>query len=67
MFEVNAGGRKTRVIPRDYQLDPVNGAAPCTSISCASSPGQTVTVEVPVHCRRHEDAAPGIKRGGTVR
>src|SRR5215210_1651632 len=28
IFEIDVGGRKTRAIPRDYQLDPVRGDFP---------------------------------------
>jgi large subunit ribosomal protein L25 len=35
IFELDVGGDRTRVIPRDYQLDPVKDT-PSTSISCAS-------------------------------
>ncbi|KAB1070638.1 50S ribosomal protein L25/general stress protein Ctc [Methylobacterium planeticum] len=65
VFEVDAGGRKTRVIPRDFQLDPVNGT-PLHVDFLRVVAGQTVTVEVPVHFL-HEEAAPGIKqKGGTL-
>lgn len=65
LFEINAGGRKTRAIPRDFQLDPVNGA-PLHVDFLRVVAGQSVTVEVPVHFV-HEEAAPGIKqRGGTL-
>ena len=65
VFEVDAGGRKTRVIPRDFQLDPVSGVPLHVDFLRVVS-GQTVTVEVPVHFV-NEDAAPGIKKlGGTL-
>ncbi|GJE54097.1 MULTISPECIES: 50S ribosomal protein L25/general stress protein Ctc [Methylobacterium] len=65
VFEINAGGKKTRAIPRDFQLDPVSGV-PLHVDFLRIVAGQTVTVEVPVHFE-HEDAAPGIKKmGGTL-
>ncbi|WP_375454898.1 50S ribosomal protein L25/general stress protein Ctc [uncultured Methylobacterium sp.] len=65
LFEIEAGGRKTRAIPRDFQLDPVSGV-PMHVDFLRVVAGQTVTVEVPVHFH-NEDAAPGIKqKGGTL-
>ncbi|MBX9932641.1 MAG: 50S ribosomal protein L25/general stress protein Ctc [Methylobacterium sp.] len=65
LFEINAGGKKTRAIPRDFQLDPVNGV-PLHVDFLRVVAGQTLTVEVPVHFV-NEDAAPGIKqKGGTL-
>ncbi|MCE4223844.1 50S ribosomal protein L25/general stress protein Ctc [Methylobacterium sp. C25] len=65
VFEINAGGKKTRAIPRDFQLDPVTGV-PLHVDFLRIVAGQTVTVAVPVHFL-NEDAAPGIKKtGGTL-
>ena len=65
LFEIAAGGKKTRAIPRDFQLDPVTGVPLHVDFLRIVS-GQTVTVEVPVHFL-HEDEAPGIKKmGGTL-
>ena len=65
LFEIEAGGRKTRAIPRDFQLDPVSGV-PMHVDFLRVVAGQTVTVEVPVHFH-NEDAAPGVKqKGGTL-
>ena len=65
VFEIDAGGRKTRAIPRDFQLDPVSGV-PLHVDFLRVVAGQTVTVEVPVHFL-NEEAAPGIKKtGGTL-
>ncbi|MDR7037182.1 MULTISPECIES: 50S ribosomal protein L25/general stress protein Ctc [Methylobacterium] len=65
VFEIATGGRKTRVIPRDFQLDPVSGV-PLHVDFLRVVAGQTVTVEVPVHFL-NDDKAPGIKqRGGTL-
>lgn len=65
LFEINAGGKKIRAIPRDFQLDPVSGVPLHVDFLRVVS-GQTVTVEVPVHFV-NEDAAPGIKKlGGTL-
>jgi large subunit ribosomal protein L25 len=65
VFEIDAGGKKTRAIPRDYQLDPVSGV-PLHVDFLRVVAGQTVTVDVPVHFV-NEDQAPGIKqKGGTL-
>ncbi|MHC2104488.1 50S ribosomal protein L25/general stress protein Ctc [Methylobacterium sp. CM6246] len=65
LFEIKAGGKTVRAIPRDFQLDPVSGVPLHVDFLRVVS-GQTVTVEVPVHFV-NEDAAPGIKKlGGTL-
>ncbi|CAO4179636.1 50S ribosomal protein L25/general stress protein Ctc [Methylorubrum aminovorans] len=65
LFDITVGGKKTRAIPRDYQLDPVTGA-PLHVDFLRVVAGQTVTVDVPVHFV-NEDKAPGIKqKGGTL-
>lgn len=65
LFEINAGGKKTRAIPRDFQLDPVSGV-PLHVDFLRVVAGQSIEVEVPVHFI-NEDAAPGIKqKGGTL-
>lgn len=64
VFEVDVAGEKTRVIPRDYQLDPVKDT-PLHVDFLRVAAGQTVAVEVPVHFVDQE-TAPGLKRGGTL-
>ena len=65
LFEINAGGTKTRAIPRDFQLDPVTGVPLHVDFLRVVS-GQTITVAVPVHFINDEEA-PGIKKlGGTL-
>ncbi|MCJ2125811.1 50S ribosomal protein L25/general stress protein Ctc [Methylobacterium sp. J-077] len=65
LFEIKAGGKTVRAIPRDFQLDPVSGVPLHVDFLRVVS-GQTVTVEVPVHFI-NEDDAPGIKKlGGTL-
>jgi large subunit ribosomal protein L25 len=64
VFEIDVEGRKTRAIPRDYQLDPVKDF-PVHIDFFRLAEGQTITVEVPVHFVRQE-ASPGLKRGGTL-
>lgn len=65
VFDIEVAKRKTRAIPRDFQLDPVSGV-PLHVDFLRVVAGQTVTVEVPVHFL-NEEAAPGIKKtGGTL-
>ena len=63
-FDVDVAGEKTRVIPRDYQLDPVKDL-PLHVDFLRVSAGQRLTVDVPVHFVNHA-AAPGIKNGGVL-
>jgi large subunit ribosomal protein L25 len=62
--EVEIDGAKHRVIPRDYQLDPVKDT-PVHVDFLRLGEGATIRVSVPVHVVNAEQA-PGIKRGGTV-
>lgn len=64
MFEVDVEGQKTRVIPRDYQLDPVKDV-PLHVDFLRVTEGQTLTVDVPVHFV-NQAASPGIKNGGVL-
>ncbi len=65
LFEITAGAKKTRAIPRDFQLDPVSGVPLHVDFLRVVS-GQTITVAVPVHFINDEEA-PGIKKlGGTL-
>jgi large subunit ribosomal protein L25 len=64
VFEIDVDGERTRVIPRDYQLDPVKDT-PLHVDFLRLTEGQTLTVEVPVHYV-NQDASPGLKRGGTL-
>lgn len=64
IFEIDVNGKKTRAIPRDYQLDPVRDF-PLHVDFLRVSAGQTIKVVVPVHVVGQEKS-PGIKRGGTL-
>jgi large subunit ribosomal protein L25 len=64
VFEVNVDGKKIRVIPRDYQLDPIRDQ-PLHVDFLRLTAGQKIKVEVPVHVI-NQLASPGIKRGGAV-
>src|SRR5262252_8110706 len=57
-------GRKHRVIPRDFHLDPVRDF-PLHVDFMRLGEGATIRISVPVHVER-ADASPGVKRGGTV-
>lgn len=61
---INVDGKKVRVLPRDYQLDPVRDFTMHVDFLRVSK-DTIVTVEVPVHFD-NEEASPGIKRGGVL-
>jgi large subunit ribosomal protein L25 len=64
IFMIDLDGAKTRVIPRDVQLDPVRDF-PIHVDFMRVSKDSLVTVDVPVHFL-NEAASPGIKRGGIL-
>ena len=64
IFEIDVDGRKTRALPRDFQLDPVKDF-PIHVDFLRLAEGQAIKVVVPVHVVGQE-ASPGVKRGGTV-
>ena len=64
VFNVDVDGTKHRVIPRDFQLDPVKDN-PIHVDFLRLGEGAQVRVRVPIHVK-NADQAPGIKRGGTV-
>ena len=64
LFEIELGGDKTRVIPRDYQLDPVKDT-PVHVDFLRVAKDATINVEVPVHFVNQE-ASPGLKVGGVL-
>jgi large subunit ribosomal protein L25 len=64
LFELDVNGTKQRVIPRDYQLDPV-ADRPLHVDFLRLKSGASLRVEVPVHFV-NQDICPGIKRGGTL-
>jgi large subunit ribosomal protein L25 len=61
---LDVDGTKHRVIPRDFQLDPVMDN-PIHVDFLRLGEGARVRVRVPIHVT-NTDLAPGIKRGGTV-
>ena len=64
IYELDIDGQKHRVIPRDYQLDPVKDL-PLHVDFLRLGEGARIRVRVPVHVK-NADQAPGVKRGGTV-
>ena len=61
---IDVEGSKIRVLPRDYQLDPVGDTATHVDF-LRVKPGTQIKVDVPVRFV-NEAAAPGIKRGGVL-
>ena len=57
-------GKKTRVIPRAVQLDPVTDR-PVHVDFMRLTPGGRISLDIPVHFRGQENS-PGIKRGGVL-
>jgi large subunit ribosomal protein L25 len=64
LYDVEIDGKKHRVIPRDYQLDPVKDF-PIHVDFMRLSEGALIRVNVPVHVINTEQS-PGVKRGGAV-
>ncbi len=64
LFTLDVDGAKTRVIPRDVQLDPVKDFAIHVDFQRVG-PGGKIRVNVP--CKFvNEAASPGLKRGGVL-
>jgi large subunit ribosomal protein L25 len=61
---IDVGGDKVRVLPRDFQIDPMT-ERPMHVDFMRVQPGSTVTIEVPVQFI-NESQAPGIRRGGVL-
>ncbi|HTB03769.1 MAG TPA: 50S ribosomal protein L25/general stress protein Ctc [Bradyrhizobium sp.] len=64
IYDIDLDGKKHRVIPRDFHLDPVRDF-PIHVDFMRLGEGATIRVSVPLHIMNAE-AAPGVKRGGTV-
>lgn len=64
LFDLNVDGAKTRVIPRDVQLDPVTDRV--VHVDFMRLPkGSKVRLAIPVHFKG-QDVSPGLKRGGVL-
>lgn len=64
LYDLDVDGVKHRVIPRDYQLDPVKDN-PIHVDFLRLGEGAQIRVRIPVHVK-NADQSPGVKRGGTV-
>lgn len=64
VYMLDVGGNKTRVIPREVQVDPVRDF-PIHVDFLRLGEGASITVEVPVSFINEADS-PGLKRGGIL-
>jgi large subunit ribosomal protein L25 len=64
LFVLDVAGRKTRVIPRDVQLDPVSDR-PVHVDFMRLPEGAEIRLAIPVRFKGQE-SSPGIKRGGVL-
>jgi len=64
IYDIDLEGKKHRVIPRDFHLDPVRDF-PIHVDFMRLGEGATIRISVPLHVVKSE-TAPGVKRGGTV-
>jgi large subunit ribosomal protein L25 len=64
IYELDIDGTKHRVIPRDFQLDPVKDL-PVHVDFLRLGVGAQIRVRIPVHVLNAE-VSPGVKRGGAV-
>ncbi|HWL03414.1 MAG TPA: 50S ribosomal protein L25/general stress protein Ctc [Xanthobacteraceae bacterium] len=64
IFDIEVDGAKHRVLPRDYQVDPVKDT-PIHVDFLRLGAGATIRVGIPIRVHGGE-GAPGVKRGGTV-
>src|SRR3979411_2561566 len=64
IYELDIDGTKHRVIPRDFQLDPVKDL-PVHVYFLRLGVGAQIRVRIPVHVLNAEQS-PGVKRGGAV-
>lgn len=64
VFDLEVDGQKHRVIPRDYQLDPIKDT-PLHVDFLRLGEGAEISVDIPIHVKGTE-TSPGVKLGGTV-
>src|SRR6185312_8889513 len=64
LLMLDIAGKKTRVIPRQLQLDPVSDR-PVHVDFMRLAEGATVRLEIPVHFRGQGES-PGLKKGGVL-
>jgi large subunit ribosomal protein L25 len=64
LMQIEVGGEEIRVIPKDYQLDPVRDFLIHVDFLRVGE-GARLTLDVPVHFLNQADS-PGLKRGGVL-
>jgi large subunit ribosomal protein L25 len=64
LFNLELGGKKTRVIPRQIQVDPVTDR-PLHVDFLRLEKGARISIAIPVHFQNHGES-PGLKRGGVL-
>jgi len=64
IYDIELEGKKHRVLPRDFHLDPVKDF-PIHVDFMRLGEGATIRISVPLHVQKAE-SSPGVKRGGTV-
>lgn len=64
ILNIDVGGETIRVIPKDYQLDPVRDFLLHVDFLRIGA-GARLTLDIPVHFI-NEEASPGLKRGGAL-
>jgi len=64
IYDIELEGKKHRVLPRDFHLDPVKDF-PIHVDFMRLGEGATIRISVPLHVEKAE-SSPGVKRGGTV-
>jgi len=64
LMQIEVGGEEIRVIPKDYQLDPVRDFLLHVDFLRVGE-GARLTLDVPVHFKNHAES-PGLKRGGVL-
>lgn len=64
LYMLDVGGKKTRVIPRQVQIDPVSDR-PVHADFMRLPEGATIRLAIPVRFRGQENS-PGLKRGGVL-
>lgn len=64
LYLIDVGGKKTRVLPREAQVDPVRDFLTHVDFLRVAKDAQ-IRVAIPVSFRNH-DKSPGLKRGGVL-
>jgi large subunit ribosomal protein L25 len=64
LANIEVNGETVRVIPKDYQIDPVRGFTMHVDFLRIAA-GARITVDLPVHFVNEEES-PGLERGGVL-